>query len=246
MLNTVLIHGDCLQKMGEIKDNSVNLVLCDLPYGNTECKWDIQIDIERLWTEWHRVLRPNGQVILFGTEPFMSSLIQSNRKEYHHQLYWMKPLPTNHLNSKKEPLRQIEEIAVFRLNRSDFTYNPQGVQKLDKPIKWGKSNNSVYRPTGERVQTTTGYPRNLLQFTPPSSNKRYHPTEKPVQLLEWLVETYSNPGDTVLDSTMGSGSTGVASVAAGRNFVGIELDKKWYDIALHRLSEAEEILKTKV
>lgn len=240
MTKSTLIHGECLEMMrGEVKENSVDLILCDLPYGATACKWDIVIDVNQLWKEWHRVLKPDGQVILFGTEPFMSTLIQSNRKEYHHQLYWLKPTFTNYLNAKKEPLRCIEEIAVFRMDRSHFTYNITGLKKLKKPKKNNGKKKNVYGSVGEYTHTMTGYPKQVLSYCPPANNKRYHPTEKPVDLLEYLIKTYSNPGDVVLDSTMGSGSTGVASVRTGRRFIGIELNEQYYKTALYRINKEE-------
>lgn len=246
----LLLEGDCLEKMKTIDTGSVDLILCDLPYGCTDCKWDVAIPFEDLWEEYHRILKPNGNVVLFGTEPFMSKVISSNPKEYSHQWYWKKNHKTNGINARKQPMRCIEEIAVFICNKpkgkavSKPIYNPQGVIDLEKPrYKNERKNNqgTVYTGVKPKLykQTKTGYPHQFLEY--PTEEKRFHPTQKPVELLRYLVRTYTNRGGVVLDNCMGSGSAGVACVLEDRSFIGIEMDHKCFKIARERIENAKDI-----
>lgn len=237
MQNIKLLKGDCLDIMQQIPAGSVDAVLCDLPYGTTACSWDNIIPFAPLWDEYNRIVKENGAVILFSSQPFTTKLIQSNMKQYRYCWYWRKNNATGAPFAKVQPLRCIEDICVFY--RKKPTYNPQGLRKLEKPIMphCGKPNVYAIRIKDAKPQQYTGYPRNLLEFDG-VGNKRLHPTQKPVPLLEYLIKTYTNEGETVLDNCMGSGSTGVACLNTGRAFIGIEQDKKYFDIAADRISKA--------
>ena len=326
-----LYKGDCLEIMPKLPEKSVDLILCDLPYGVTECKWDSVIPFESLWAEYKRVLKMSGTAVIFGSQPFTSQLINSNLNDFSHIWYWKKNYATGHLLAKYQPLRNIEEICVFRCNspaknnegqhenlrnyffdelkksglkrkdidkilncqmsshyftwgqqfeipseekyktlqtetgffqrpfediRAEYqgekvessnqhTYNPQGVTDMEKPkikVETENNRNKFYPGVKPKIykQTKTGYPKNLLEITGVTVDKnRLHPTQKPVELLEYLIKTYSNEGDTVLDNCMGSGSTGVACKNTNRNFIGIELDEKYFNIACNRLEERQ-------
>lgn len=314
--------------MKNIPDKSVDMILCDLPYGITDCKWDNIIPFKPLWTQYKRILKKFGVCVLFGNEPFTSSLITSNLNEYSHMWYWKKQYITGHLLAKKQPLRCIEDIIVFNCNapsknnkglhenlrnyffeqlrlsgltREDinkilgnqmsshyftngaqfsipnyesyrklqqetgyfkrdyasiseeyrqeipnkqnnittFTYNPQGVEKCYKPHKSQNIVSSIYSTTTKKyLQTSTNYPKNLLEVDGiVNGQNRLHPTQKPVALLEYLIKTYSNEGEIVLDSCMGSGSTGVACINSNRDFIGIGLDNKYFEIAKDRIEK---------
>jgi site-specific DNA-methyltransferase (adenine-specific) len=207
-----LIHGDCIEVMKSIPDGSVDLILCDLPYGTTRNKWDSVIDLPSLWREYNRISR--GPVVLTCAQPFTSALITSNLNKFKYCWVWKKSKPTGHLNAKKQPLRNTEDIAVFYENQP--TYNPQGTRPTDVMVS--RTNR----------QTVTGYPTTILEF---ATETGAHPTQKPVALMEYLVRTYTNEGETVLDNCMGSGTTGVACVNTGRRFIGIEKDDGYFEIA---------------
>ena len=243
-----LYQGDCLEEMSSIEDNSVDLILTDLPYGTTSCKWDIIIPFDRLWEQYKRVIAQNKTVILFGDEPFSSALRMSNLGMYKYDLYWRKSRPAGFVNAKLKPLKDIETISVFSEcctangSNNNMVYNPQGL--IDCDTVWSRPSNYLSGDRGvsparknnvlSRKIEKTGYPRQVLDF--PNSNKNLlHPTQKPVELLEWLIKTYSNEGDVVLDSTMGSGSTGVACMNTNRRFIGIEKDEKYFAIAKERI-----------
>ena len=232
-----LMQGDCLEKMKEIADKSVDMILCDLPYGTTACKWDIVIPFEPLWEQYNRIIKPNGAIVLFGSEPFSTLLRYSNLKMYKYDWLWKKSQPTNFLNCKKQPLRVVENICVFY--KKQCTYNPQMVElesqkmvkRTQKTIQTTNHFESINKST-----YTEEYPRNILCY---DNERNYHPTQKPVAMLEYLIKTYTNEGDTVLDNCMGSGSTGVACVNTGRNFIGIELDENYFNIAKERIEKAK-------
>ena len=231
-----LLQGDCLDLMKEIPDKSIDLILCDLPYGTTDCKWDTIIPFADLWAQYSRVAKTNAAVVLFAAQPFTTKLIDSNFKEYRYNWYWKKNNVTGGIFCKVQPMRCIEDICVFYKKMP--TYNPQGIRKL-KEIKINEPiNKNVY--TGKKnpsIQTHTGYPKHILEFKNEALfGERYHPTQKPVALLEYLVKTYTNEGDTVLDNCMGSGSTGVACVNTGRHFIGMEIENKYYEIAKMRIN----------
>ena len=233
-----LLNGDCLELMKGISDNSVDMVLCDLPYGTTACKWDIIIPFEELWNQYNRIIKDNGAIVLFSAQPFTTRLINSNLKNFKYCWYWKKNNVTGGIFCKYQPMRCIEDICVFYKKMP--TYNPQGLKKLDKNIMHIPKENEVYKKKkNPSVQTHTGYPKHLLEFTNNATNKRYHPTQKPVELLEYLIKTYTNEGDIVLDNCMGSGSTGVACWNTKRRFIGIELNEKYFNIAKNRINSIQ-------
>lgn len=222
--------GDCLELMKDIPDASVDMILCDLPYGTTQNKWDSVLPLDALWSEYKRIC--SGAVVLNCAQPFTTELIASNLRDFKYCWVWKKSKPTGHLNAKKQPLRNTEDIAVFYAKQP--TYNPQGTKPTDVMVS--RTNRGNY---GECSKTTrqlvTGYPTTVLEF---STENGIHPTQKPVALMEYLIRTYTNEGDTVLDNTMGSGTTGVACANTGRNFIGIERDPTYFQIAKDRISKA--------
>ena len=235
-----LYNGDCLEVMKQIPDNSVDCILCDLPYGTTSCKWDIIIPFDKLWDHYKRIRKDNTPIILFGTEPFSSRLRLSNIKEYKYDLYWVKEKPTNFLQLKKRFGKLTENICIFY--KSQPTYNPQKYL-VDYTVKNNpkqKSNSSVTSAIGFKnikpySDDGTRYPGDLLYFNRVRLGKSLHPTQKPVDLLEYLIKSFTNECMTVLDNCMGSGSTGVACKNLNRNFIGIELDENYFNIAKNRL-----------
>lgn len=236
-----LLNGDCLKLMKDIPAGSVDLILCDPPYGTTDCSWDSVLPFDKLWTEYDRLLKHDGAAVLFGAQPFTTQLIQSNRKAFRYCWYWLKNQPTGFTFAKYQPMRKVEDICVFY--RKHGTYNPQGLQVVRnaKPQRKRPSQrDGVYKMDTllhEYTPQFRNYPKNVLQF---DSERGLHPTQKPVPLLEYLVKTYTNEGDTVLDNCMGSGSTGVAvKRVGGRHFIGIEQNKVYFDIAQQRIKEAE-------
>ena len=245
-----LRHGDCLELMKDIPDKSIDLILCDLPYGTTACKWDKNIDFIELWKQYERIVKDDGVICLFGIEPFTSELIHSNLNLYRYSWIWKKDTATGHLNANYKPLNITEDICVFSkgtvgsLSKNPIRYYPQGITEVNKQKKnnpnstWRKNKgynttNNILNSDKPFTQKYTGYPNNILEFK--RDKCIYHPTQKPVALLEYLIKTYTNEGDTVLDNCMGSGSCGVAAVNAGRNFIGIELDEKYFEIAKNRI-----------
>ena len=233
-----LLQGDCLEILPEIPDKSVDLILCDLPYGMTDCEWDSVLPMEQLWNEYNRVLKVNGAAVLFSAQPFTTELIASNRKAFRYCWYWLKNQPTGFTYARYQPMRKVEDICVFY--RKFPTYNPQGILEVKgaKVQKKKPGRESIYAMTTlqkEYVQRFTNYPKNVLQF---DTERGMHPTQKPVPLLEYLIRTYTNPGDTILDNCMGSGSTGVAVKRVGeRHFIGIEQRKDYFDIARERIEQ---------
>jgi len=248
--NIKLYKGDCLDVMKKIPDKSIDMILCDLPYGTTACKWDTVIPFELLWMEYKRIIKDNSAIVLTASQPFTSALIMSNVKMFKYCWYWKKEKGVGFTFAKFRPLGQIEDVPVF--GKGKIKYNPLMV-KLDKPythvlprtqtdtlnsgIKTCVNGNSVYK------EYTHKYPTNVLEYARDSTkrnNKFKHPTQKPVALLEYLIKTYTLEGETVLDNCMGSGSTGVACVNTGRNFIGIEKDETYFEIAKKRIKEAQK------
>lgn len=241
-----LMLGEALARMAEIADQSVDLIAADLPYGCTRAPWDEVIPMAALWAEYRRVLKSTGTIVLTSAGLFSAKLMMAAPDIYKHSLVWEKTRATRFVHAKSQVLMEHEDVLVFSKggigNRasSPMTYNPQGLVELSKPrvsrnggVGSALYNNKPYRADSERRQTHTNYPRSVLRF--PSVHKPVHPTQKPVELFDWIVRTYSNPGDVVLDTTMGSGTTGCASVAAGRKFIGIERDPKFFQIAKQRI-----------
>lgn len=229
----ILWNGDCLELMKNIPDKSVDMILCDLPYGTTACKWDIIIPFEPLWEQYNRIIKDNGAIVLFGKQPFTTLLIYSNLKYYKYSLVWKKDNHDNPLMAKKRFLNITEDINIFY--KKQCFYNPQGVIEVNKIIKQGRGESLSQKNTRktEYLQHYTNYPRNILEFKRDLPN--IHPTQKPVTLLEYLIKTYTNEGELVLDNCMGSGSTGVACKHLNRRFIGIELDKEYFKIAKDRI-----------
>lgn len=227
-----LKQGDCLQLMKEIPDKSVDMILCDLPYGTTACKWDNIIPFEPLWEQYNRVIKENGAIVLFGREPFTTLLISSNLKHYKHKWVWNKKQTGSFANAKYMPLQIEEDIIVFCKNK--VNYYP--IMRKGKFRKKGGGNNRPETMSGIKQNyfsyNDDYFPVNILEYT---KDRGLHPTQKPVALLEYLIKTYTNENEVVLDNCMGSGSTGVACVNTNRNFIGIELDPNYFEIAKKRI-----------
>lgn len=251
-----LIQGDCLEVMKTIPDKSIDMILCDLPYGTTACKWDLVIPFEPLWEQYNRIIKDNGAIVLFGSEPFSSKLRMSNLKNYKYDWVWVKNTSGGFATAKKRPMKYHENISVFF--KKQPTYNPQMQEYSESTKKRFKDGEKVNRIkqlenstnlvqgglsfAGEKaIDYSQGkYPESVQFFksVPNSNNVRCHPTQKPVELLEYLIKTYTNEGETVLDNCMGSGSTGVACKNTNRDFIGIELDEKYFNIAKSRIELA--------
>lgn len=249
MIETTLKKGDCLEIMDSIPAKSVDMILCDLPYGTTCLKWDSVLDSEKLWKHYERIIKDNGAIVLFSAQPFTSALIMSNTKLYRYSWVWDKCGATGFLNANYAPLKATEDINVFSkgtvgsLSKNPIRYYPQGVTEINQKkrnnpkSKWrenkGYGGHNVLNSDKEYTQKYTGYPTNILCFK--REAKPVHPTQKPVELLSYLIKTYTKEGETVLDNCMGSGSTGVACASTGRNFIGIEKEEKYFNIALRRI-----------
>jgi len=252
-----LIKGDCLIEMKKIPDKSIDAIIADLPYGTTKCKWDTIIPFDKLWEQYERIIKPNGAIVLTAKQPFTSKLVCSKIDWFRESLVWIKHKPTNFANGKYMHLNYTEDILVF--GKGKTTYNPQMRPRKSERVKQaqkGSSKNWRSKPkTENEVAFSTDYeprewtvynadmklPMNYIELPSVVSNskeKQDHPTQKPVALMEYLIKTYTNEGDLVLDNTMGSGTTGVACVNTNRNFIGMELDDKYFEIAEKRINEA--------
>ena len=236
-----LLQGDCLELMKDIPDKSIDMILCDLPYGTTRCKWDSVIPFEPLWKQYSRIIKDNGAICLFSQMPFTAALVMSNLKMFRYEWIAEKSMATGFLNAKHMPLKCHENICVFYKKLP--TYNPQMTKGKPYNIK-RRDCGAQYLGNFDNIETKnegTRYPRDVLKdlWKPYCSGKMLHPTQKPVPLLEYLIKTYTNKGETVFDNCMGSGSTGVACVNTSRNFIGIELDEKYFKIAERRIKDVE-------
>ncbi len=238
--NSVLLLGDCLELMKDIPDNSIDLILTDPPYGTTACKWDSIIPMELMWTEIKRIRKDNAAVCLFGSEPFSSALRMSNIKEFKYDWIWQKARPSNFALAKYQPMKEHEIISLFYKHK----YFPikeerkgSGKSRIMGKYSIGKASETM--SIKQTFTTTQGqelrYPSSIQAFNNVESGPRFHPTKKPVDLLEYLIKTYTVEGDTILDFTMGSGSTGVAAINTNRQFIGIEKDQTYFDIATKRI-----------
>lgn len=244
-MSTQLFEGDCLEKMKQIPDASVDMVLCDLPYGTTACAWDVVIPFAQLWAQYSRIVKERFAVVLTASQPFTSALVMSKIDWFKHEIIWKKERPTNFMSGKKAPMKYHENILVFS---SSLLYNPQYESKPQE----NKRNNA---PRAVTCETSFGalsakfdectviggskdwnYPASIQYF---SMQRGLHPTQKPVSLMEYLIKTYTNEGDTVLDNCMGSGTTGVACMNTNRNFIGIEKDAKYFQIAKERIEKTQ-------
>ena len=234
-----LKQGDCLELMKQIPDGMVDMILCDLPYGTTDCKWDTVIPFEPLWEQYKRVIKKNGAIVLFGSQPFTSELVHSNIKNYKTSWIWYKSQSGGFATAKYHPLKVTEDIVVFAFGTAN--YYPQ-MRKGKARFKGGATKQNEIQSGLKQIDPKWSdeyYPINILEFVSDRSGK-VHPTQKPVALCEYLIKTYTNEGEWVLDNCMGSGTTGVACVNTNRNFIGIEQEEKYYEIAHKRISEQSE------
>ena len=240
-----IYQGNCLEVMKKIDAKSIDMILCDLPYGTTKCKWDEIIPLDKLWAIYNRIIKDNGAIVLFGSEPFSSYLRVSNLKAYKYDLYWQKEKPTNFFQLKKRFGKTTENICVFYYKQP--TYNPQMVKYCGKPV--------VNSPKGKHNSILTGvnkevfayqdngyrYPCDVLKFHRVQLGKTLHETQKPVDLLEYLINTFTNENELVLDNCIGSGSTAIACINTNRNYIGIEFQQKYVDIANQRINELKQV-----
>ena len=223
--------GDCLELMNGIKDKSIDMILCDLPYGNTWAEWDNAISFNKLWKQYNRIIKDNGAIVLFSSQPFTTQLINSNIKNYKYTWYWIKNIKGNYLNAKRQPLRQIEEINIF----NKHNYYPQGLKEHNKIGRSGSgAKTTLQNYANEWFQENTGYPSNVLYYD--LDTEKFHPTQKPIALLEYLIKTYTDKNELVLDNCIGSGSTVVACINTNRQFIGIEKEEEYYKIAKDRVN----------
>jgi len=236
-----LILGDCLEEMPKLEAGSVDAIIADIPYGTTACKWDIVIPFAPMWKQLKRIVKPNGAIVLFGSEPFSSALRMSNIKNYKYDWVWKKTRPTGFANAKKRPLKLTENIIIF--NAHYLYYIPQGLIKIDKVMRNSRSTGGdttgKFNYGKQYIQEFTNYPNEILEFSLDEKSKT-HPTQKPVALMEYLIKTYTNEGETVLDFAFGSGTTGVACGNLNRKFIGIELSEEYFEIAEKRIQKAYE------
>lgn len=235
-METKLFKGECLDVLSKLDDNSIDMILTDLPYGTTACAWDTIIPLDEMWSQFNRVTKDAGAMVFTAAQPFTAVLAHSNIKNFRYEWIWEKPQGTNPMNAKIMPLKSHENILVFY--RKKPTYNPQMTK--GKPYGGFSSDSAtigeVYGKAKSKHRDNpegTRYPKTVLRF---KQEKGFHPTQKPIKLMEYLIQTYTNEGETVLDATMGSGTTGVAALNCQRNFVGIEMDQKYFDIAEERMS----------
>ncbi len=259
MSEVKLYKGDCLIEMNNIQDKSVDMILCDLPYevlnkDNASAQWDKLIPFDKLWEQYNRIIKDNGAIVLFAQGMFTCQLMMSNPNMWRYNLIWDKRLVSGFLNAKRMPLRSHEDIVIFY--KSLPTYNPQMTEGMPlhskgnvyegKEMKKNQCYGNITMTDDSRKGCTEKYPKSILSFDKPHPSIAVHPTQKPVTLLEYLIKTYTNEGDTVLDNTMGSGSTGVAAVNTNRNFIGIEMNEEYFNIASNRINEALNKQKEKL
>lgn len=237
-----LIQGDCLEQMKSIKSASIDMVLVDPPYGITGEKWDKILNLNLMWKELKRIVKPKSAICIFGVEPFSSYLRLSNVEMFKYDWCWIKNRPLHFLNAKLRPLSTYENISIFsdgkisNGNTNNMRYYPQNLVSVQRKIKSPKNKSLYTRPSHKEdyLQEHTNYPRDILNY-PKDEKIKIHPTQKPVALLEYLIKTYTQENDTVLDFTMGSGSTGIAAIQTKRKFIGIELDEKYFNLAKNRI-----------
>lgn len=240
-----LIEGECLEVMSELPSASVDMVLCDLPYGTTACKWDAVIPFEPLWAAYRRIAKPNSAIVLTASQPFTTALISSNIRFFKYNWIWDKVRGVGFQIAKFRPMMRTEDVVVFCNGTGALgTYNPQMVArdkvKKSKCYSRSDSNPLAYNDGKEREYTHT-YPTNVIEVSNASQQHKLHPTQKPVALTEYLIKTYTRPGQVVLDNTMGSGTTGVACINTGRRFIGIERDETYFKVACERIAEADTL-----
>jgi len=239
-MDNILMHGDCLELMDKIPDGSVDMVMADPPYGTIACGWDSIIPLGPMWEQLKRVIKPNGAIVMTASQPFTTTLISSNMEMFKYCWVWEKNTGTNFFHAKRQPIRYTEDIVVF-IDGVCF-YNPQKTTgHIPTNSGIGRNSGNVYSGKSKvdyHGGDTTRYPKNIIQFDTVNNYKRTHPTQKPITLMEYLIKTYTNDGETVLDFCMGSGTTGVACANLGRKFIGIEKDDKYFEIAKNRIDGA--------
>ena len=245
-----IYNEDCLEGMKRIEDKSVDMILCDLPYGMTECKWDTIIPLDKLWEQYERVIKDNGAIVLTASQPFTTYLINSNIKLFKYTWYWIKNRPSGWQHAKNKPMTKVEEVCVFSkapighfslLEKKRMEYYPQGIKPSGKKTISATKRGNIMgkRPnqTGKKYESFTGFPHNILEIQNVVGKQAVHPTQKPVELFEYLIKTYTNEGETVLDNCMGSGTTAISCVNTNRNYIGFELDEEYYNLANERISK---------
>jgi site-specific DNA-methyltransferase (adenine-specific) len=241
----ILMQGDCIELLKKLPDHGADMICCDMPYGTTNCRWDTVLDLDKLWEHYRRVAKPNAAIVLFAQTPFDKVLGCSNLSWLRYELIWEKTLATGHLNAKRMPMKAHENILVF-YNKLP-TYNPQmttgharktAIKRGDDTTVYGEQRFSELP-----YDSTERYPRDVLKFPSDRQRSALHPTQKPEALLEWLVSTYTNPGDTVLDNCMGSGTAGVAAINLGRRFIGMELEQGYFEVASERIAAANDAMQ---
>lgn len=243
MANSSLLLGDCMQIIQDIPDKSIDMVCCDLPYQITACDWDVALPLDELWEQYKRVCKDNAAIVLFGAEPFSSKVRMSNLGMYKYDYVWIKTKASGFQNAKIQPMRKHENIMVFY--KSQPTFNQQSLVVLDKPINSGRKrarNNEQFKlgvAGKEHLTTHTGWQTSVLNFANPSGKGHLHPTQKPLDLIRYLIRIYTNEYQTVLDNTCGSGTTAVASILEKRRYICIEKDEKYYNIAKDRVRQTQ-------
>ena len=235
-----IYNEDCLEGMKRIPDKSVDMILCDLPYGTTVCKWDTIIPFEPLWEQYERVIKDGGAIILTASQPFTTKLISSNFDWFKYELIWNKVLPTGFAIAKIQPMKQHENVLVF--GKGKVTYNPQMTPR-ERPRTYNRTHKNyegsenLQKHDGKARTLTHYYPRSLLEFSNANNKSKVHPTQKPVALFEYLIRTYTNENETILDNCMGSGTTAIACLNTNRNYIGFELDETYYSLANERIAK---------
>lgn len=245
-----LYNGDCLELMKDIPDKSIDMILCDLPYGTTACKWDTIIPFEPLWKQYNRIIKDNGIIALFGSEPFSTALRMSQFDLYRYDWYWVKSKAGLYQHAKNRPMKAIETISIFSKAKwghksqvkNRMPYNPQGIKSIGmktvtKNYNAGGTVGERPKQIGKKYEAFTGFPNDVLYYQNIIGKQAIHSTQKSVDLCEYLIKTYTNEGETVLDNCMGSGTTGVACKNLNRNFIGIELDETYFNIAKERIEK---------
>ena len=242
--SSAVFHGDCLEVMKTIPDGSIDMILCDLPYGTTACKWDSVLPFDKLWKDYERIIKDSGCIVLFASNPFASALIMSNPKLFRYEFVWDKVIPTGFTMANYRPMMQHELVLVFSKGKMTYTpkggylkFNPQKT-KRDKPIKgYAVTSSFLHDVTFDKKERIYDEKNPISIITFKKDKKREHTSQKPLELLEYLVKTYTNEGDMVLDNTMGSGTTNIACIKLNRKSIGIEKEKQYYDVAVRRASE---------
>ena len=243
---STFVNADCFDVFPFIEDKSIDAIICDLPYGTTACKWDSVLPFDKLWKEYERIIKPNGAIVLTANQPFTSALIMSNPKLFRYEWIWEKSRPTGFPMAKHRPMKNHETIIVFSKSPATYTpsgfmnYYPQGVEECDRIIKRTNKHKTATNggDLGTEIHSTqTGFPKTILKIKNTNKDSKNHPTEKPIELMEYLLKTYTNEGDIVLDNTMGSGTTILAAIKNNRIGIGIEKEKQYYDVAVRRASE---------